>query len=119
MRQALAAEPDGDSEVLAGARQADLCIVGGGFTGLWTAIRVLEQAPTTQIVIVEADRCGSGASGRNSGGMGHWWPKLPTLRRLLGGDDALRVLRHSIDVLDDIRGFIAREGIACELRSSP
>jgi len=119
VRQALAAEPDGDSEVLAGARQADLCIVGGGFTGLWTAIRVLEQAPTTQIVIVEADRCGSGASGRNSGGMGHWWPKLPTLRRLLGGDDALRVLRYSIDVLDDIRGFIAREGIACELRSSP
>jgi len=119
VRQALAAEQGGAPPPLVGALQADVCIVGGGFSGLWTAIRLLEQAPALKVAIVEADFCGSGASGRNSGGMGHWWPKLPTLLRLLGREDALCVLRHSIEVLDDIRGFIAREQIDCELRSSP
>lgn len=119
VQQALAAEQGGAPVPLTGAQQVDVGIVGGGFTGLWTAIRLLEQAPSTRIAIVEADFCGSGASGRNSGGMGHWWPKLPTLVRLLGRDDALHMLHHSVDVLDNIRDFVAREQITCELRSSP
>ncbi|MCA3795894.1 MAG: FAD-dependent oxidoreductase, partial [Burkholderia sp.] len=57
---------DGDlAPALQGATQADVCIVGGGFTGLWTAIQAKQQNPALDIAILEADLCGAGASGRN------------------------------------------------------
>ena len=47
----------------------DICIIGGGFTGLWTALKIKKKSPRTDIVIIEKDLCGSGASGRNGGCM--------------------------------------------------
>lgn len=118
--QALEREaPGARPRPLEGEHRADVCIVGGGFTGLWTAHRLLELVPAARIAIVEADLCGTGASGRNSGAIGHWWPKLPALVRLLGAEDARRVLRASLDVLDDIRAFVAAHGIECEVRHAP
>jgi glycine/D-amino acid oxidase-like deaminating enzyme len=52
---------------LAGDTRADLAIVGAGFTGLWTAIEMLERAQPLRVVICEADVVGYGASGRNGG----------------------------------------------------
>lgn len=104
---------------LRGTRDVDVCIVGGGFTGLWTAIRLREQDPSIRVAIVEADRCGTGASGRNSGGIGHWWGKLPTLLRLLGPEDAVRLLRASEQAIRDIRHFVGRHQIVCGLREGP
>src|SRR6202023_1104301 len=72
--------------------------------------------PGTDIAIVEADLCGTGASGRNSGGMGHWWSKLPSLLRCLGREDAIFVLNKSVAILDDIAEFIAQHQIQCEHR---
>jgi len=46
---------------------ADLCIVGGGYTGLWAALYAKSLAPARDVVLLEATRCGSGASGRNGG----------------------------------------------------
>ena len=43
----------------------DVTIVGGGYTGLWTAINLKEQEPAMKVAIVEKDICGGGASGRN------------------------------------------------------
>ena len=40
----------------------DICIVGGGFTGLWTALKIKEKNSSSNIVIIEKDLCGSGAS---------------------------------------------------------
>lgn len=117
--QAMADDSHATVRKLEGTQNADVCIVGGGFTALWTALRLLQQAPATRVAIVEADLCGSGASGRNSGAMGHWWAKLPTLVRLLGDEDALRVLKYSVDILADVRRFIATEGIRCDLRLGP
>jgi glycine/D-amino acid oxidase-like deaminating enzyme len=102
-----------------GDRRVDVCIVGGGFTGLWTAHRLHELDRALRIAVLEADVCGSGASGRNSGAMGHYWTKLPTLVRLLGAEDAQRLLRASIEVLEDIHAFIGTHGIECELRRVP
>lgn len=51
---------DGDAE-------ADLAIVGGGFTGLWAALLVKEAEPGRDVVLLEAETCGFGASGRNGG----------------------------------------------------
>ena len=52
---------------LEGSRHAEICIVGGGFTGMWTALRIKQLEPDRDVVLVEADVCGSGASGRNGG----------------------------------------------------
>ena len=57
-------------------------------------------------------------AGRNSGGIGHWWGKLPTLLRLLGPEDAVR-LRASEQAIRDIKDFVARHQIVRELREGP
>jgi glycine/D-amino acid oxidase-like deaminating enzyme len=46
---------------------ADLCIVGGGFTGLWGALYAKQREPARDVIVLEATRCGAGASGRNGG----------------------------------------------------
>ena len=52
---------------LAGETAADLCVVGGGYTGLWAALHALADDPARDVVVLEARRCGDGASGRNGG----------------------------------------------------
>ena len=52
---------------LAGAARADLAIVGGGYAGLWTAIRAKERHPERRVVLLEASRVAWAASGRNGG----------------------------------------------------
>ncbi|MCD4536071.1 FAD-binding oxidoreductase [Nocardioides sp. cx-169] len=97
---------------LAGRVGADLVVVGGGYAGLWTALRAVEREPGRSVVVLEAGRCGQEASGRNGGfasaslthgfanGLARWPTELATLDRL--GADNLRaigdtVARHSID----------------------
>jgi len=52
---------------LEGVADADLCIVGGGFTGLWAALHAKADDPARDVVVLEAGRVGAGASGRNGG----------------------------------------------------
>ncbi|GGI04062.1 NAD(P)/FAD-dependent oxidoreductase [Egicoccus halophilus] len=52
---------------LTGRHLADVVIVGGGFTGLWTALSLTEREPGRRVVLLEAERVGHGASGRNGG----------------------------------------------------
>ena len=52
---------------LDGPAEADLCIVGGGYTGLWAALYAKALDPSRDVVLLEATRCGAGASGRNGG----------------------------------------------------
>lgn len=118
IEQALAKHP-GLSAPFEGDAQADVCIIGGGFTGLWTAIRLREQSPSTSVTLLEADFCGAGASGRNSGGTGTWWGKLSALIRLVGRDEALTVLNASIQAVRDIEAFTQAHGIDCHLRHGP
>src|SRR5689334_13937907 len=91
LAEALARPGEEDTPALAGDRTADVCIVGGGYTGLWTALRLKELEPDAEVAIVEADVCGSGASGRNGGMVLSWWVKFLTLRKLFGAAEALRV----------------------------
>jgi glycine/D-amino acid oxidase-like deaminating enzyme len=56
-----------DDRPLEGVVEADLCIVGGGFTGLWAALHAKVDDPARDVIVLEADRVGAGASGRNGG----------------------------------------------------
>jgi glycine/D-amino acid oxidase-like deaminating enzyme len=62
----LASVPDAQP-ALAGVTEADLCIVGGGFTGLWAALYAKALDPGRDVVLLEAETAGFGASGRNGG----------------------------------------------------
>ena len=64
---------------LEGAARADVAIMGGGYAGLWTAIRIKQREPSCDVVVLEQDICGGGASGRNGGFAISWWAKLGTL----------------------------------------
>jgi glycine/D-amino acid oxidase-like deaminating enzyme len=52
---------------LRGAAEADLCVVGGGFTGLWAALQAKADDPGREVALLEAETIGFGASGRNGG----------------------------------------------------
>ena len=101
---------------LQGEQTADVCIVGGGFTGLWTAILAKQRSPQLDIVILERDLCGAGASGRNGGCLLTWSAKFLTLKRLFGEAEALRLVRASEAAVDHIGEFVRAHGIDCEFR---
>ena len=108
---------DGDlAPALQGDQQADLCIVGGGFTGLWTAIQCKQQHPQLDIVIVESDLCGAGASGRNGGCVLTWSAKFFTLQRLFGEAEAIRLVCAVDDAVGHIERFVQAHGIDAEFR---
>ena len=88
LREALAQETGSDSRPLAGDANTDVVIVGGGFTGLWTAYFLTEANPNLGIVILEQDICGGGPSGRNGGFASGWWDELDTLVAMHGADAA-------------------------------
>ncbi len=67
LQEAMELDPGAPCPPLAAAVHADVCIVGGGYVGLWTAIELVEHAPDARVVLVEAEGCGFGQSGRNGG----------------------------------------------------
>jgi glycine/D-amino acid oxidase-like deaminating enzyme len=110
--EAIAREPGAESAPpLMGEHRADICIVGGGYTGLWTALRIKELDPSVSVTIVEARFCGSGASGRNGGMVGGWWLKLPYLLRVCGTDEALLMARAAYDAIGEIQSFLREHRI--------
>ena len=96
------------------ATTADLAVVGGGFTGLWTALLAKERDPGRDVVLLEGRTAGWAASGRNGGfcsaslthglanGLARFGREMPTLLRL-GQQN-----------LDEIAGAVARYGIDCD-----
>jgi glycine/D-amino acid oxidase-like deaminating enzyme len=88
---------------LEGETRADVCIVGGGYTGLWTALAVREREPSARVVLVEAERCGAGPSGRNGGFVHGYWASLPSLRTTLGNARAIDVARAGERILPAFR----------------
>ena len=95
--------------------RADVCIVGGGFTGLWTALSIMRLAPDTEIVLVEREYCGAGASGRNGGWVNGWDDVLTKLVSRFGRDTAMWLLDASRRSVDDIRDTVVSGGIDCDL----
>jgi glycine/D-amino acid oxidase-like deaminating enzyme len=118
LEEALAAEqldqPSAAAEPVPG--RADVVIVGGGFTGLWAAIRLREQDVSLDVCLIEARYCGYGASGRNGGIVEGSWAKLPTMLRLFGQADGIR-LAQAIDAgLEDLHSFCVANAIDAQIR---
>ena len=107
---------DDAAPALEGDQRADICIVGGGFCGLWTAIRLKERDPSIDIAIVEQGLCGSGASGRNGGFVLSWWAKFGSLSKFCPSDEALRLARASAEAVGEIGRFCADHGIDAHYR---
>ncbi len=95
---------------LSGQMRADVAIVGGGFTGLWTALALKERAPNLSIVLIEAAICGAGASGKNGGKCHGYLSSLPSLVGTLGPDAALSLVRAGTRAQDGIRTFASAPG---------
>lgn len=117
MVDAMAAEDsDPARETLRDRVSADVCVVGGGYTGLWTAIELKRRDPSLMVVLVEAGVCGSGASGANAGIAMNLWPKLSALIAAGGDDEAVRLARASVEAVDHLVDFSAEHGIDAQVR---
>ena len=116
LQEALRAENGVESQELLEDLTADVCIVGGGYTGLWTALRIKELEPDTDVVVVEQDICGGGPSGRNGGFALTWWSKIPTLIKRVGEEEAIRLAKASEDAVAEIGAFCEREGVDAQFR---
>ena len=93
--------------------KVDVAIAGGGFSGLWAAYYLKTLAPDLQICVLEAQRCGFGASGRNGGWMMSAIEGETRLLSVLDGDrrESARAQIHSI--LPEVEGVLERHGIDC------
>src|SRR5512140_2015384 len=99
---------------LTGNRATDLLVIGGGFTGLWTALLAKEENPSREVILLEGGEIASGASGRNGGfmdasithgiqnGLRRWPEEFPALLAL------------GMKNLDEIEETIQRLGIECD-----
>jgi gamma-glutamylputrescine oxidase len=100
---------------LQGSMAADVCIIGGGYTGLSALLHLAERG--YDAVLLEAARVGAGASGRNGGQLGSGQRvSQPTLERMYGRERARLLWQLAEEAKALVKGRIARHGIACDLR---
>ena len=106
--------PQPDYPVLAGELTADVCVVGGGFSGLNTALELAERG--FSVVLLEARKIGWGASGRNGGqlirGVGHG---LEQFTKVIGSDGVRQMKLMGLEAVDIVRQRIERLQIPCDL----
>jgi glycine/D-amino acid oxidase-like deaminating enzyme len=104
LREALTADPGEPCPPLSGELEADVVVLGGGYTGLWTAWFLVERAPGIRVVLLEREICGHGASGRNGGFLSGWWDELDSLIGRYGdqaGVAAARVSAESVHAIGE------------------
>jgi glycine/D-amino acid oxidase-like deaminating enzyme len=110
MQQVLERADEHDAPSLRGDQALDVCIVGGGLTGLWTALHIARLESSIRVGVVESDICGAGASGANGGFAMTWWPKFASLTKLMSTDEALRIAAQSQDAVVQMGRFCEQSG---------
>lgn len=104
---------------LDGSTRADVVIVGGGFTGLWTAIHLKESDPGLDVVVVEREVVGYGASGRNGGfAMTMVGRNISELTRKTSPERAKAQHVAMVRTLEDIEAFAKRERIDADIANT-
>ena len=104
---------------LDGDASADVVVVGGGYLGLWTAWQLLELEPSLDVLLLEAEVCGHGPSGRNGGFCETLWPDAAILRERSGDAAALAVCRASEDAVRDVGAWCEANDVDAWYRPAP
>lgn len=106
--------PQPDHPVLQGEHVADVCVVGGGFSGLNTALELAERGMS--VIVLEAHKIGWGASGRNGGqlirGVGHG---LEQFEGIIGKGGVRQMKLMGLEAVEIVRQRVERYNIACDL----
>ncbi|MBA3866617.1 MAG: FAD-dependent oxidoreductase, partial [Solirubrobacterales bacterium] len=106
------AGPVDPAPALSGEREADVLVVGGGYTGLWTAWYLRQLEPGAKVVLLEAEEvCGRGPSGRNGGFCNAMWLSLPSLRSRWGDEAALAIGHAAERAVGRIAEFCESEAL--------
>jgi glycine/D-amino acid oxidase-like deaminating enzyme len=101
---------------LPGDRDADVCIVGAGYTGLWTAYYLKRADPSLRIILVEARFAGFGASGRNGGWLSGLAPGHRSMLARRHGRPAVVAWQRALDdAVDEVIAVCAAEGIEADI----
>ncbi|MDJ0823858.1 MAG: FAD-binding oxidoreductase, partial [Paracoccaceae bacterium] len=112
---AATAEPLPPFAPLGGTLQADVCVIGGGYTGLSAALHLAQAG--VDVVLLEAHRVGFGASGRNGGQLGSGQRQdQVSLEKMMGSDAAQKLWQMGEDAKALLRGLIDQHGIDCYLK---
>lgn len=100
---------------LTGDREGDVCIVGGGLTGLWTAYELKRADPSLVVVVLEARQVGFGASGRNGGWVVGRISGSAQAWQARGGPEAPRAMVRAIQqTVEEVGAVVAVENIECD-----
>jgi glycine/D-amino acid oxidase-like deaminating enzyme len=108
LEEAPAVEPAAE---LVGDRSADVVVIGGGYTGMWAAWQIKALEPGADVILLEADRCGYGPSGRNGGFCNVMWFSLPDMRWRWGEAAALAVANAARDAVTEVESFCEEQGV--------
>jgi glycine/D-amino acid oxidase-like deaminating enzyme len=99
------------------SEEVDIAILGGGYSGLWTAYYLLRANPGLRVAIVEKEIVGFGASGRNGGWCSSRFPVTPAvLQERFGAQAARHLLLAMFDSVDEVGRICAEESIAADFR---
>lgn len=97
---------------LSGEREADVLVVGGGYTGMWTAWYVRQLEPEARVVLLESEAvCGHGPSGRNGGFCNAMWFSLASMRDRWGAEGALATAHAAQEAVGRIERFCEEQGV--------
>lgn len=102
-------------EPLPGDATADVVIVGGGYTGLWTAYYLKKAAPFLRVTVLEQKFCGYGASGRNGGWLYNGIAGRDRYAALHGHQAAVRLQKAMNETVDEVVRVAAQEGIDADV----
>ncbi len=102
---------------LGGDTEADVAIVGAGYTGLWTAYYLKRAQPDLRVVVIEAEIAGYGASGRNGGWCaGEIAGNPERLRKAHGREAVVALYREMFRTVDEVGKVASAEGIDCDFQ---
>jgi glycine/D-amino acid oxidase-like deaminating enzyme len=96
---------------LSDSLDADVVVIGGGYTGMWTALHLRDAEPSADVVLLEGGLCGHGPSGRNGGFCESMWLSAQALRERFGDEPALALLEAASRSVAEIGAWCADNGV--------